>query len=67
MRVYNRLEEGDCVSFQNRRILHAREPYDLKGGKRHLRGAYVDLDEFENKYRVLFQKYGKLDLNKEQK
>ena len=32
-----RLEKGDLVTFNNRRILHARNGFDLNGGGRHLK------------------------------
>lgn len=35
---------GDLVAFDNRRILHGRDSYSA-GGKRHLRGLYIDHDE----------------------
>ncbi len=38
-----RLEPGDLVLFDNTRVLHARKAYSATG-KRHLQGAYSDLD-----------------------
>ena len=38
-----RLEPGDLVLFDNTRVLHARKAYSA-AGKRHLQGAYCDLD-----------------------
>ncbi len=52
-----RLQPGDMISFDNRRILHARNAFDPSSGPRHLQGAYVDLDEFFTKYRVLHKKF----------
>ncbi|XP_046344303.2 gamma-butyrobetaine dioxygenase-like [Haliotis rufescens] len=43
-----RLEEGDLISFNNRRVLHGRDHYDTKSGHRHLQGCYVQVDEFKN-------------------
>ncbi|KAG6356380.1 hypothetical protein INS49_015768 [Diaporthe citri] len=40
--VQHRLEPGDCVIFDNKRILHGRTQVDASAGLRHLRGAYVD-------------------------
>lgn len=37
-----RLQPGDCVIFDNMRILHGRTEVDASAGLRHLRGAYVD-------------------------
>lgn len=57
MNIEFRLEPGDMISFNNRRVMHARRHFDLKGGHRHLQGAYIDWDEFYNRYRVLHLKY----------
>lgn len=40
--VKYRLRPGDCVIFDNSRILHGRTEVDASAGLRHLRGAYVD-------------------------
>lgn len=38
-----RLEAGDCVLFDNHRVLHGRTRFDVSGtGHRHLHGAYLD-------------------------
>ena len=40
-----RLESGDCVAFDNTRVLHARTAFGESGaGRRHLQGCYADLD-----------------------
>jgi gamma-butyrobetaine dioxygenase len=38
-----RLGPGDCVVFDNTRILHARTAFAATG-RRHLQGCYTDLD-----------------------
>ena len=38
-----RLEPGDCVAFDNTRVLHARTGFAATG-PRHLQGCYADLD-----------------------
>ncbi|EAT88354.2 hypothetical protein SNOG_04594 [Parastagonospora nodorum SN15] len=48
-----RLNEGECVIFDNRRVLHARKAFDASKGERWLKGAYVDDDVFFSKLRVL--------------
>ncbi|OAX79522.1 hypothetical protein ACJ72_06157 [Emergomyces africanus] len=55
-----KLEPGQCVIFQNRRVVHARNAFDLSGGgegdstgERWLRGAYVDEDALRSKFRLL--------------
>lgn len=48
-----RLMPGDLLVFDNRRVLHAREAFDLQQGQRHLQGCYVDRDELLSRIRVL--------------
>jgi gamma-butyrobetaine dioxygenase len=48
-----RLKEGECVIFNNRRVLHGRKEFDALGGKRHYKGAYIDTDVVSSRYRVL--------------
>lgn len=48
-----RLSEGECVIFDNRRVLHARKAFDISGGERWLKGAYVDDDVYHSRLRVL--------------
>ena len=43
---------GDLVGFDNRRILHGRDSFE-SGGKRHLRGMYIDQDEVRSTARVI--------------
>lgn len=43
---------GDLVGFDNRRILHGREAFE-SGGRRHLRGIYIDHDEVRSTARVM--------------
>lgn len=44
---------GDCVIFDNRRILHGREAFSESSGNRHLRGCYVDRDDFLSRLRMI--------------
>lgn len=48
-----RLDPGECVIFDNRRILHGREAFDIASGERWLKGAYVANDDFEAKVRIV--------------
>ena len=49
-----RLEAGQMVAFDNVRILHGRAPFDLgPGGRRHLLGCYIDIDDLHSRIRVL--------------
>jgi len=52
-----RLNEGECVVFDNRRVLHARRAFDASKGERWLKGAYVDDDVFFSKLRVLEERF----------
>ena len=45
-------EPGDLIGFDNRRILHGRHSFET-GGKRHLRGMYIDQDEIRSTARVV--------------
>jgi gamma-butyrobetaine dioxygenase len=47
-----RLGPGDCLVFDNTRILHARTGFDA-AGRRHLQGCYADLDAVESLWRTL--------------
>jgi DUF971 family protein len=50
-----RLEPGDCVVFDNTRILHARTGFAATG-RRHLQGCYADLDGVASTVAVLRRK-----------
>lgn len=54
--IYKRMmKPGECVIFDNRRILHARTAFEVgdMGKERWLRGAYVDKDPYMSKFKVL--------------
>ena len=57
MKIEFKMEPGDMVSFNNRRVLHARNEFDPNTGERHLQGTYIDLDDFYSRYRVLGSLY----------
>ncbi len=57
---FHRLNAGDLLVFDNRRVLHARNAFDLRQGERHLQGCYVDRDELLSRIRVL-ERTSKLD------
>ena len=40
-----KLQAGDILSFDNRRVLHGRTSFDPNSGQRHLQGYYMDRDE----------------------
>ena len=47
-----RLNSGDLIVFDNRRILHGRDEI-INDGERLLVGCYMDQDEVYSRYRVL--------------
>lgn len=48
-----KMNEGSCVIFDNRRVLHSRTEFsDENGGDRWLMGCYVDGDSFRSKLRI---------------
>jgi len=48
-----RLQAGDILSFDNRRVLHGRTAFDPNSGKRHLQGYYMDRDEIIGRLNLL--------------
>lgn len=50
---------GECVIFDNRRVLHARKAFEVAdaGKERWLRGSYLDKDPFISKLRVLAHRF----------
>jgi len=48
-----RLNAGECIVFDNHRIVHGRAAYSATSGDRHLRGCYIDRGEMRSTYRVL--------------
>jgi len=56
-----RMQEGTCVIFDNRRVVHARKAY-ATDSERWLRGAYVDKDPLNSRLRVLNAEFGVPDL-----
>lgn len=47
-----RLTPGDCVVFDNTRLLHARTSF-ADSGDRHLQGCYADVDSIASRHKVL--------------
>lgn len=47
-----RSEGGNCVVFDNHRIVHGREGYVAESGSRHLRGCYTDRAAMRSTYRI---------------
>ncbi|KAM3419097.1 hypothetical protein BST61_g5047 [Cercospora zeina] len=57
------MKPGECVIFDNRRVLHARRAFDVDdaGKERWLKGAYIDKDPYLSKLRILQLKYDCVD------
>lgn len=51
-----RLNAGDCIVFDNHRIVHGRDAYAANSGQRYLRGCYIDRGELRSTYRTLQKK-----------
>jgi gamma-butyrobetaine dioxygenase len=47
------LRPGECMIFDNHRIVHGRAAYDRQSGERRLRGCYTDRGELRSKYRAI--------------
>jgi gamma-butyrobetaine dioxygenase len=57
LRLVLRLAPGDCLVFDNTRVLHARTAFDSIGD-RHLQGCYADLDGLASTVAVLRRELG---------
>lgn len=67
--IYERMmKPGECVLFDNRRVLHARRAFDVAdaGKERWLRGSYMDKDPFMSKLSVLQDRFGVLPVKSQQ-
>jgi gamma-butyrobetaine dioxygenase len=53
LQIVFRMRPGDCVIFDNIRLLHARTGFEGEAGERHLQGCYADLDGLESTLAVL--------------
>ena len=51
--VAHLLKGGECMVFDNHRIVHGRQAYDRTSGSRVLRGCYTDRGEMRSRYRVI--------------
>ena len=51
-----RLNAGECIVFDNHRIVHGREGFSAESGSRHLRGCYTDRGATWSTYRTLANK-----------
>ncbi|XP_069128962.1 gamma-butyrobetaine dioxygenase-like [Argopecten irradians] len=53
-----RLQPGDLVAFNNRRMAHSRNSFSGGRGERHLQGCYVNICEYKSRLISLTKKYG---------
>ncbi|KAK3185639.1 hypothetical protein K4F52_005504 [Lecanicillium sp. MT-2017a] len=44
-----KMQPGECVLFDNIRVMHGRTAFDAAGGSRWLRGAYIAEEDFRSK------------------
>jgi gamma-butyrobetaine dioxygenase len=47
------IKAGECIVFDNHRIVHGRDAYTATSGDRYLRGCYADRGELRSSYRIL--------------
>ena len=45
MQLHHRLKPGEVMTFNNRRVLHGRNEFSLRGGQRHLQVGMVTVTE----------------------
>ncbi|RDL38335.1 uncharacterized protein BP5553_02675 [Venustampulla echinocandica] len=62
-----KMQEGDCVIFNNRRLLHGRTAFSAVGGERWLKGTYVDSDVVESRVRVFRERFGTEKLQRDER
>jgi len=48
--VEYRLQPGECVVFDNWRVLHGRRQFNSSSGRRHLKGTYIDDKTYRAKF-----------------
>jgi gamma-butyrobetaine dioxygenase len=48
-----RLNAGECIVFDNHRIVHGRAAFVAESGDRYLRGTYTDRGELRSRWRIL--------------
>lgn len=49
------MRPGDLVIFDNRRMLHGRDAFDIETGERRLHGCYIERDILVSKQRALLE------------
>ncbi|MDF2095982.1 TauD/TfdA family dioxygenase [Aquibaculum arenosum] len=51
--MHFRMRAGECLTFDNHRVVHGRAAYSASSGERYLRGCYTDRAEMRSSYRAL--------------
>ena len=59
--IYFLLKAGECITFDNHRIVHGRAAYSATSGDRYLRGTYTDRAEMRSRLEA-FDQLWKRDL-----
>jgi gamma-butyrobetaine dioxygenase len=54
----HRMEEGELMTFNQRRMLHGRRAFSSEAGIRHFQGCYLNIDEYMSRLRVLEAAHG---------
>ncbi len=57
MVVEEKMDSGTCVIFDNLRVVHARNAFDLNSGRRWLKGAYLARQDFVSKASSLISRF----------
>ncbi|MFS3136047.1 TauD/TfdA family dioxygenase [Gluconacetobacter sacchari] len=56
--IQRKLVGGEMLVFDNRRMLHGRNAFDVTTGDRHLQGCYLDTSELHSRLDVLARRFG---------
>jgi alpha-ketoglutarate-dependent taurine dioxygenase len=65
MVVQEKMDSGTCVIFDNLRVVHARNAFDLNSGRRWLRGAYLTRQDFVSRAAGMLGRFPSLIIKKE--
>ncbi|OCT51423.1 gamma-butyrobetaine dioxygenase [Cladophialophora carrionii] len=57
MVVQEKMDSGTCVIFDNLRVVHARNAFDLNSGRRWLKGAYLGRQDFVSRASGLLSRF----------
>ncbi|EXJ58442.1 hypothetical protein A1O7_05867 [Cladophialophora yegresii CBS 114405] len=57
MVVQEKMDSGTCVIFDNLRVVHARNAFDLNSGRRWLKGAYLARQDFVSRASGLLSRF----------